>query len=256
MSAIYKREFLSYFRSPIGYVALAVFTFMSSYLFSLRLVSLGESNIASEILAMRNYLIIIVPIITMALFSEDKKRGTEVIYYTSPVSLFSVVIGKFLAAMTLFAIMFCNVFVHMIITKSLGGVINTGTWGAVVVYFFFAALFISIGIFASAITDSQLISAIVCFVILYVINMIPNIAAMITTGVQSLVSLFSKDAESIKKVCDAVNNGILWLDPFSKTSDFVYGIFSVAPLIFCLSGAVVFIYLTYRVLEKKRWSQA
>lgn len=256
MSAIYKREFLSYFRSPIGYVALAVFTFLSSYVFSMRLISTGESNIASEIMSMRSMLIIIVPIITMALFSEDKKRGTEVIYYTSPISLFSVVIGKFLAAMTLFAIMFSNIILHMIITSYLKGVINTGTWGAVIIYFFFAALFISIGIFASAITDSQLISAIVSFVILYVINMIPNIASLVTGGVQSVVSIFNKDAESVKKVCDAVYNGITWLDPFSKTSEFVYGIFSIAPLIFCLSGALVFLYLTYRVLEKKRWSQA
>ena len=191
MSAIYKREFLSYFRSPIGYVALALFTFLSSYWFSLNLFNTGAVNIASEIKALRGYLIFIVPIITMALFSEDKKRGTEVIYYTSPVSLFHVVIGKFLAAMSLFGIMFCNVFIHMIITKSLDGVVDTGAWGSVFVYFFFAALFIAIGIFASAITDSQLISAIVCFVILYVINMISNIAAMVSTGFQSLFSLFS-----------------------------------------------------------------
>ena len=256
MTAIYKREFFSYFRSPIGYVALALFTFLSSYWFSMYLFNRGAINLAQEIKAIRNYLILIVPIITMALFSEDKKRGTEVIYYTSPISLFSVVCGKFLAAMTLFAIMFVNIIVHMIITVNLGGIVNVGTWGSVIVYFFFAALFISIGTFASAITDSQLISAIVSFVILYVINMLTNIAGMVATGVQSLLSIFTDDPEKIKKVCDAVQNAILWVAPFSKTNDFVYGKFSIAPLVFCLSGTVVFIYLTYRVLEKKRWSQA
>lgn len=255
MTAIYKREFLSYFRSPIGYVALAVFTFLSSYLFSMYLMN-AAINISAEIKYMRNYLIIIVPIITMALFSEDKKRGTEVIYYTNPISLFSVVLGKFFAAMTLFLIMFCNVFVHMIVTKTLSGVIDSGTWGSVIIYFFFAALFISIGMFASAITDSQLVSAIVSFVILYVISMLSNIAAMLATGIQSFLSLFSDNIETIKKIADAVHNAILWLDPFSKTSDFVYGIFSLAPMIFCLSGAIVFLYLTYRVLEKKRWAKS
>ena len=106
---------------------------------------------------------IIVPIITMASFAEDKKRGTEVLYYTTPVDLFSVVAGKFCAALALFAVMFINVFIQMIVTVSNGGMVGVGEWGSVIVFFFMAAMFISVGLLASALNDNQIVSAIVAF---------------------------------------------------------------------------------------------
>ncbi len=118
-------------------------------------------------------------------------------------------------------------------------------------------LFISIGIFASALTDSQIISAILSFIIILIIQLISTISTLAASSVSSFLSskMFSMDAEKVSKAVEKVSNGIKWLDPFSKTQDFRYGIFSVAPLVFCLSGALVFLYLTYRVLEKKRWAQ-
>ena len=99
----------------------------------------------------------------MGLLSEDKKRGTDVLYYTTPVNLFNVVVGKVLAAFLLYVIMFVNVIIHIIVTVSCGGVFGVGAVGTIVVFFFMAFMFISIGLFASAITDNQIISAIVAF---------------------------------------------------------------------------------------------
>ena len=257
MLAVFKREFLSYFRSPVGYVALALFSFLSGYLFINQFGS-GSINISSEIISLRSFFIIIVPVITMGLFAEDKRRGTEILFYTTPNSLFDVVVGKFLAAFALFVVMFANVIVHMIITAACKGVVNVGTWGSVIVFFFLAAAFIAIGVFASAITDSQIISAILCFVIILIIQLITSIASFVASGLASVLSssVFNLSAERISKASDTVVSGISWLDPFSKTQDFRYGIFSVSPLIYCVSVALIFIYLTFRVLEKKRWSQA
>lgn len=255
MLAVFKREFLSYFRAPVGYIAIALFSFLSGYLFVSQF-SGGSVNISSEVISLRSFFIIIVPIITMGLFAEDKKRGTEIIYYTAPISMFSVVIGKFLAAMALIGIMFCNVFVHMVVTAFCGGVIDIGSWGSVIVYFFLAALFVSIGLMASAITDSQIISAIVSFVILLCIQLLTTIASLASNAVGSfLAGVFNLNSESVSKTSAAIVKAISWLDPFVKTQDFRYGVFSVAPLFFCFSMAMVFIFLTYRVLEKKRWSQ-
>ena len=118
MLAVFKREFLSYFKNPTGYVAIALYSFLAGYIFVNKFAG-GTVNLSSEIISMRSYFLIIVPIITMGLFAEDKRRGTDIIYYTSPVSIFNVVLGKFLAAMSLFFIMFLNVFAHMFVTAVL-----------------------------------------------------------------------------------------------------------------------------------------
>ena len=116
MYAIFKREFLSYFRSPVGYVAIAIFSFLSGFIFYSQ-YSTGSVNIGSEVISLRTFFVIIVPIITMGLLAEDKKRGTDILYYTTPVSLFNVVVGKVLASFALFAVMFINVIIHIIVSS-------------------------------------------------------------------------------------------------------------------------------------------
>jgi len=174
MTAIFKREFLSYFRSPVGYVAIALFSFLSGFVFYSQFAT-GTVDIAGEVITLRSFFFVIVPIITMGLLSEDKKRGTDVLYYTTPVNLFNVVVGKVLAAFLLYVIMFVNVIIHIIVTVSCGGVFGVGAVGTIVVFFFMAFMFISIGLFASAITDNQIISAIVAFIIILVTQIMGTI---------------------------------------------------------------------------------
>ena len=256
MLAIYKRELASYFRSPVGYIALALFSFLSGFVF-INQYGDGSVNISSEIMSLCSFFVVIVPVITMGLFSEDKKRGTEVLFYTNPLSMFDVVLGKFFAAMTLIAILFSNVFLHMIITAFSGGVVNTGTWGSVIVYFCLAILFTSIGILASALTDTQIISAIISFVIILVIQLLQTISTLASSALSSVLSssMLAVEPEKVNKICNNVAAAITWLSPFTKTADFRYGVFSISPLVFCLSMALVFLFLTYRIHEKKRWSQ-
>ena len=256
MSAIYKRELASYFRSPVGFVALALFSFLSGFLF-INQYRDGMVNISTEIMSLCSFFVVIIPVITMGLFAEDKRRGTEVIFYTNPISMFEVVLGKFFAAMTLIAILFLNVFLHMIITAFSGGVVNIGTWGSVIVYFCLAMLFTAIGVFASSITDTQIVSAIVCFVMILVVQLLETVSVLASAGVASLLSssMFALEPDKINKASNNVAAAIAWFSPFTKTQDFRYGVFSIAPLIFCLSMALLFLFLTYRILETKRWSQ-
>ncbi len=253
MLAIFKREFLSYFRSPVGYVAIALFSFLSGFIFYSQFAS-GAVNIATEVISLRSFFVIIVPIITMGLLSEDKKRGTDVLYYTTPVSLFNVVTGKVLAAFALYAVMFINVIIHIIVTLACGGDFEVGSIGTIIVFFFMAFMFIAIGLFASAITDSQIISAIVAFIIILVTQLISTIGSYAGTAVTSVLSAIK--ADSAIAAGNAITAAISWFDPFVKTQDFRLGIFSVSALIFVFSVGILFLYLTFRVLEKKRWSQA
>lgn len=255
MSAIFKREFLSFFRNPTGYVAIALFSFISGVFFIMQ-ISEGVINISSEVISLRSFFIILVPIVTMGLFSEDRKRGTDVLYYTNPITMFDVVMGKFLAAMSLFFVMFINVFIHMIVTKAFGGNIGVGAWGTVIVFFFMASLFVALGLLASALSDSQIVSAILCFVFILIIQLISTLSSLFSTGVITVLTKLNVGTEQANSVGSAIENGISWFDPFTKTQNFKYGSFGVAPLIFCISMAIFFLYLTFRLLEKKRWSQS
>lgn len=254
MYAIFKREFLSYFRTPVGYVAMAIFTFISGFIFY-TLFSRGIVSISNEIISLRSLFIVIVPIITMGMFAEDRKRGTEVLYFTTPVDLFSVVLGKFLAAMALCFVMFINVFIHMIVVSACGGRVGIGAWGSVIVFFFLAALFISIGQLASVLTDNQIISAIVSFLMILVTQLISAIGLYFGTAVSTLMAYMGLSVTARNDASKAISSVIGWFDPFAKTSQFGEGIFSVSALVFCISFAIFFLYLTFRILDKKRWSQ-
>jgi len=254
MYAIFKREFLSYFRTPVGYVAMAIFTFISGFIFY-TLFSRGIVSISEEIISLRSLFVVIVPIITMGMFAEDRKRGTDVLYFTTPGDLFSVVCGKFFAAIALCLVMFINVFIHMIVVSLCGGRVGIGAWGSVIVFFFLAALFISIGLLASVLTDNQIISAIVSFLLILVTQLISAIGAYFGTAASTLMSYMGMNVSSRNNAQKSITNAISWFDPFAKTSDFGDGIFSVSALVFCISFAIFFLYLTFRILEKKRWSQ-
>lgn len=253
MTAIFKREFLSYFRSPVGYVAIALFSFLSGFVFYSQFAT-GTVDIAGEVITLRSFFFVIVPIITMGLLSEDKKRGTDVLYYTTPVNLFNVVVGKVLAAFLLYVIMFVNVIIHIIVTVNCGGVFGVGAVGTIVVFFFMAFMFISIGLFASAITDNQIISAIVAFIIILVTQIMGTIGDYLGSAFTAMFS--GINSNFAVTVGDAISGAVNWLDPFLKTQDFRLGIFSVSSLVFLVSVGILFLYLTFRVLDKKRWSQA
>lgn len=255
MYAIFKREFLSYFRSPVGYVAISIFSFLSGFIFFSQFAT-GAVNIGNEVISLRSFFVIIVPIITMGLFAEDKKRGTDILYYTTPISLFSVVLGKVLAAFALYAIMFINVIIHAIVTVSCGGVVGVGAVGTIIVFFFMAFMFISIGMFASCITDSQIVSAIVAFILILICQLVTTIGEYAGAAANSLALILGTDSNKAAAFGRGINNVISWLDPFVKTQDFGLGVFSGSALIFLLSVGLLFLYMTYRVLEKKRWSQA
>jgi len=115
-------------------------------------------------------------------------------------------------------------------------------------------MFISIGLFASAITDNQIISAIVAFIIILVTQIMGTIGDYLGSAFTAMLS--SVKFKSAVTFGDAISSAVNWLDPFLKTQDFRLGIFSVSSLVFLVSVGILFMYLTFRVLDKKRWSQA
>ena len=167
MWTIFKKEFKTYFLSPIGYIAIGVFMFMYSTFFYLTTISSGSFFMGNLYYATARYgLLLIVPLLTMRMFSEERKNGTEQLLLTSPRSVTSIVLGKFLAATTIIIISLLLSIVYAIII-SFFFFFNIPTLIVTMLGFLLVAMAaISLGTLASSITENQIISAILTIIVL------------------------------------------------------------------------------------------
>ena len=258
MSAIFKRELASYFRSPIGWVAVALYTLLGGFFFSFSMSSGNSVNIAGELGLIQTFFLVIIPVITMRLFSEEKKNGTEVIMYTSTVPLYKAVLGKYLAAFSLFMIMLSTTFIHVILVAAMGGLIDASTFGSYISFILLGAFYIALGIMASASTENQIISAVFSAAMIVFVMLMQLIASSLQGIFVSIVSVFNPfgiSSEAIYKAGENLAAAINWMDPVSRSSSFSAGIISLSPILFYISLVAFFLFLTYRILEKRRWSQ-
>ncbi len=234
MLAIFLREFRSYFTSPLGYVFLAIFYAFSGVFFLVFSLDLGTTDLSSVFLMMFLVLMIFVPLLTMRLLAEDKKQKTEQLTLTAPVSLFSIVMGKFLAAYVIFAM-------GVIVMPIYGFVMSTFTtisWlpilGNTLGLLLLGAIFVSGGLFVSSLTENQMIAAIGSFFVNLMVLLLDTLINMVPSG------LFRDILASISI--------------YTRYAEITTGIFSLSSIIFFISVVVIFLFLTVRVLEKKRWA--
>ena len=161
MFAIYKREMRAYFTSPVGYMFCAIFFAVSGFLFMLNTVQAGESASYSSYFSIVLFLfIIIIPLLTMKLISEERKMKTDQLILTSPVTLADIVLGKYFAALSMFGGSFILSSILYYIPLAIYGTPNAALYiGCVIGVFLVGSAFISVGIFISSLTENQFISA-------------------------------------------------------------------------------------------------
>ena len=234
MFAIYKKELRSYFVNPIGYIYVALFLAMSSLLFTYTTLYSGTCEVNVYYTFLMYLFIILIPLLTMRMFSEEKKTKTEQILLTSPVSLFSVIFAKYLAAFTLFAGTLVVSSFNLLVLYFYGEPNTVIMFSTTVGILLIGSAFVAIGIFVSACTENQLVSALVTMVF---------IAATLVIGILASYVNFTPLRVAMK-----------WLSIFDRFYVFTYGYFDVVALIYYISISVVFIFLTIRVFEKRRWS--
>lgn len=233
MTAIFKREIKNYFSSPLGYVVLAALFFFSGIFFTM-IYSFGFGDISYVFSSMFTIIMFAVPILTMRLISEELKQKTDQALLTAPVSITGIVMGKFLAALSIFALGFAPTLVYQIILAfnlSLNWLLYFSTLLGVLLY---GAALISIGLFISSLTESQVVSAVLGIVVSMLIALMDGFSTMINNEVIS--AFVSK------------------LSFTGRFETFSAGILDFSNIIFFLSICAVFIFLTIRALEKKRWA--
>lgn len=238
MLAIFKREMRSYFTSPVGYMFCAIFFAVSGFLFMLNTVQAGEnSNYAGYFSIILFLFIIIIPLLTMKLVSEETKMKTDQLIMTAPITLADIVLGKYLAALTMFGGSFIVSSAIYYIPLAMYGNPNVALYiGCVLGVFLVGSAFISIGIFISSLTENQFISA---------FGTIGSIIFLLF--VSSLNSYINNEA---------VRNFLSGLSITSRYSYFSYGLFRYDSLVYFISLSAVFLFLTIRVFEKRRWSKS
>ena len=238
MLAIFKREMRAYFTSPVGYMFCSIFFAVSAFLFMLYNVQAGENAYYPNYFTILLYLfIIIIPLLTMKLISEERKMRTDQLITTAPVTLAGIVFGKYLAALTMFGGSFIITSLIYYIPLAMYGAPNTARYiGCVIGVFLVGSAFISIGIFISSLTENQFISA------------LGTIGAIIFLLLVSALNSYINNA--------AIRNFLSGLSVTKRYSYFASGIFSYDSLIYFVSISAVFLFLTIRVFEKRRWSKS
>lgn len=238
MTAIFKREFSSYFISPLGYVFLAVFIGFSGLFLWLNCLAVGQADMGGVFVLLFYVMVVLIPVLTMRTMAEDKRQKTDQLTLTSPVSLFGLVAGKFLAAFSVFLIASAVLVVYAIfISAAIDGnsVFPWATfWGNYAGIVLMGAVFISAGIFISNLTENQMI------------------AAVGGIGVNIVLCIFDLLTNYVQ--VEGVKNIIAKLSIFSRYYEFTLGIFSLENILFFVSLVAVFLFLTMRFVERRRWS--
>ena len=235
MTAVFKREFRSFFTSPVGYVVLAVLFCFSGYFFFVYNLASGSADMSSVYGNLFTIvLLLVLPVMTMRLFSDEKRQKTDQALLTAPTSLTGIVVGKFLSALLMFAIGLSITIVYAVVIA----VQVTPDWmviiGNLLGLLLLGGMVISIGMLISSLTESQFIAALGTFVVSFALLMIDN-----------LKYLFN--ASWLATIVD-------FLSINQRYNDFTIGVIHYDDILFFLSMQVLFLFLTVRVLDRKRWS--
>lgn len=246
MFAIFKKELRGYFINPIGYIYLGVFLVAAALICAFTTIQVGSYNTSSYFQYLIFVFVVLIPLLTMRLFSEERKTRTEQLLLTSPVSLTGMVLGKYFAAAVLFLIgvlISCINFFPLVsyaITESAAatadthiGPIGGQVVGCLVGVILVGAAFIAIGMFVSALTESQLAAAVI------------SIAALFGSVLVGVISA-SIDSEGVRMVLN-------WISLLSRFDAFAMGMFDFSAILYYVSIAGIFIFLTVRVYDKRRW---
>ncbi len=235
MGAIFNREMKSYFTSPIAYIFIAAFCVYTGNYFVNFNVGPGSSDLSTNFSSAFTIIMILLPLLTMRLFTEERKQKTDQCLLTAPVSLTGIVFGKFLSAVVVYLIALSIYIPYTLVLYSYAGAVDIVTiLGNFIALFLLGSAFIAIGVFVSSLTESQVVAAIVSFVIILVFFMIDMLAANVPN-------------EFVSEIMTS-------LGFFSKYVEFSTGVFDISSIVYFISTIFVFNFLTVRVLEKRRWA--
>ncbi len=234
MGAIFRREINAFFTSPIAYIFLSVFYLISGFFFYNSSIYYQTTDMSGTFASIFLIILFLIPLMTMKLFSEEKRQKTEQGLLTAPVNISSIVYGKYFAALVLYTIGISIFLVYALILEFLSGVAWATVLSNFVALWFLGAAFIAVSLFVSSLTENQIIAAIVGFLALLFLYLIDSLASMIPN--------------------EFIANIIKSISFYTKYNEFVNGLFNLSSVLFFVSVTVLFNFLSVRVFERRRWN--
>ena len=249
MTAIFKREFKAYFNTPVGYIVLAAFYFFLGLYFYVYFAG-GSPAVSEVIIQTATVAVFAMPIITMRLMSEDRRQKVDQALITAPVKLTHIVLGKFFAAFSVFALCYVPTIIFEIIVATKISVNVLSFLYALLGILLLGGALIAIGMFISCLTESPALSAILALVI--------NILVLYMSNFASMVSVPEGATGFLGKVWEKIVAGFaLVLEKagfITAVQNFAENILSISDIVYFVSIIAVFVFLSVRSLEKRRWS--
>lgn len=232
MCAIYKKELRAYLTSMTGYIFMAVLLAVTSLYYVANCLVGGYPVFGAVLSSVYFVLLIIVPVLTMRSMAEEKRQKTDQLLMTAPVSLWKIVLGKYLAMVTIFLIPMAILCLYPLILLQFGSVSLPMAYTAILGDTLFGAACLGIGLFLSALTESQVIAAVLTFGVLFFLNMASGIANVI--GASGVLA--------------SVLNALCIYQPFIN---FVQGIFDLTGVLYYVTVIILTLFLTVQLMQKK-----
>ena len=288
MLAVFRRELKAYFVSPIGFTFVGFFILIAGVFFALSNLLSGNPAYTAMLSSLTFIFLFLVPILTMRLLSEEMRQKTDQLLITSPLSITGIVMGKYLAAVVVFLITLLITVLYPVLMSffAIGGLAGWEILGGYIGFFLLGCSFIAVGLFFSSLTDNQLVAAMITFaalLLIWILDIIAqNIPADVNTGLGFIVILaaglvllvFFSTRSTLATIATIVVAGaaLLLLYLFSRTSfegitakvlswfsllkrynDFSMGVLGLGPIVYYISFSGAFVFLTIRMIEKRRW---
>ena len=287
MTAIYKRELKSYLTSMVGYLFIFFVLVLTGIYFSAYQLSAAYPKFETTLSAVTFVFLIGVPILTMRVLAEERKQKTDQLLLTAPVSVGNIVTGKYLALVTVYAIPILVLCTYPLIMSKFGTVDFGTAYTAILGFFLLGCANIAIGLFMSALTESQVIAAVLTFVLLFAFYMMNGISSFFSKTSMSTCVTFGLLILAaalivytmIKNVLISVAVGVIGevilvivyllkssifeggiqkvLDIFNLSGhfdNFTNNIFDIKGIVYFLSVIAVCLFLTMQSILKRRWN--
>ena len=287
MSAIYKRELHSYFCGMTGPIFIAFMLLITGIYMTVYNLMGGYPNFEIALSGVSFVFLIAIPVLTMRSLAEEKHSRTDQLLYALPLSLSSVVMAKYLAMVTVLAVPVGVMCFYPLILGQYGTIGFASAYGSILAFFLLGCALIAIGMFLSSLTESQVIAAVLSVGVLLLTYLMAGLAGMLpeTAGasyagflviailigliVQAMLknSTVSMGVTAVLVVilsalyffrqemfAGALPNLLEALALFDRMYSFTNGIFDLTAIVYYLTVAALFVYLTVQSMDKKRWS--
>lgn len=287
MLAVYKKELRGYLTSMVGYVFITFVLLILGIYFTAYNLQYASPDFGATLSSVTFLFLVITPILTMRILAEEKKNRTDQLLLTAPVSVWKVILGKYLSMVTIYAIPVVISAFYPLIMGRYGVISYPMAYVAVIGFFFLGCAQIAVGLFLSSVTESQVIAAVLTFGILFCSYMMDGIESFFSdTAISSMVAfliiavvvgivvyqltkniIFSScvggvliiGIAAVYFIKPTVFTGLIqkFLNLFAIANhfdDFVGGIFDVTGIIYMVSVVCIFVFLTVQCIQKRRWS--